>query len=366
MAGGQWLTVHRNCQHGIAPIHHDLGRGAGRPVVDRPAHDLGGLGLYPGLLEHVTQQHPLPQRVPDQIATDRIRHARQRHVPLDLWPSEQVVERQLHRVVDHPADLQPPAVLRHLRNHQRRVDAVEVGVRCHERLEAIERKLCVGRKPRRRRIDRRQAEHAALAVDFEPLLEHSADPTGDHRDRTDPDRTAHETSPVDAHRLCGGLLGVDAGRRHHGTRREVQQHGDRHRGADDRRKQLQQGGLWTCEDRPCTDHTGDTGQRNGGRASPAHRKDTDADPDSEQDDECSDDEDDLVVGAECLDGPVLERLGDPVDEHLTDGNNRRRSPLEQAHHEFGRGKASAGCHEAQHRTHPSGPVRSLIHGPRCI
>ena len=152
MQRGQRLAVHGDRQHRIAAVHDHLDRRAAGPAVDRPAGQLLGTRLEPGLLEDVLEQHALPQRIADEIPADLVRHARQRDVALDLRPREQIVEGELHRVVDQSVDLQTPRVLRHLRHDERRVDAVEAVVRASTNgvMPSIA-ELGIGRKRGRRR-----------------------------------------------------------------------------------------------------------------------------------------------------------------------------------------------------------------------
>ena len=51
---------------------------------------------------------PCQTPVADEITADLVGDARQRDVPLDLFPGEQVVERQLELVIDHATDLEAP------------------------------------------------------------------------------------------------------------------------------------------------------------------------------------------------------------------------------------------------------------------
>ena len=52
-------------------------------------------GSTPTSAKMLGEAHPLPQRVADVRPADRVGHARQRHVGLDLVAGQEVVERQL-------------------------------------------------------------------------------------------------------------------------------------------------------------------------------------------------------------------------------------------------------------------------------
>ena len=94
----------------------------------------------------------------------------------------------------------------------------------------------------------------------------------------------------------------------------------------------------------------------------ADRDDADGDPTSSTTIECTDDQHDLVVRAELFDRPVLERLGDPVDEHLADRDDRRRRTLDETDDHLGRRQPRSGGDETERDAiaEPGvGPRRSL-------
>ena len=74
-------------------------------------------------------------------------------------------------------------------------------------------------------------------------------------------------------------------------------------------------------------------------------------------DECTGDEHDLVVGAERLDRPVLERPRDAVDEDLPDRHDRRRGATDETDDEFGRGQTRTGGDQTEQHAIPQ-PGRS--------
>ena len=113
-------------------------RRTARPTVDRAADQLLGARLDPGFAQHVGQHHALPDAVADEVAADLVGDARQRDVPLDLFPGEQVVERQLELVIDHATDLEAPRVLGDLGDDDRRVDAVELVDGRDERADPVD------------------------------------------------------------------------------------------------------------------------------------------------------------------------------------------------------------------------------------
>ena len=63
-------------------------------------------GSTPTSASSVGEADALPQRVADVRPADRVGHARERDVRLDLVAGEEVVERQLQLVLDHPVDAQ--------------------------------------------------------------------------------------------------------------------------------------------------------------------------------------------------------------------------------------------------------------------
>ncbi len=107
------------------------------PSIDRLT-TCSAPGLEAGFLEQRLQQHALPQGVADQVATDRVGHARQCDVSFDLVASQQIVKGQFDRVVDEPRDVQSPRIGGDLRHDECGVDPVEVVVRHDERLDAVD------------------------------------------------------------------------------------------------------------------------------------------------------------------------------------------------------------------------------------
>ena len=83
-----------------------------------------------------------------------------------------------------------------------------------------------------------------------------------------------------------------------------------------------------------------------------------SDAERQHDDQRAGDEHHLVVRAELLDRPVLQRLRDAVDEHLPDGNDRRRRPLDQPDDDLGRRQTGSGRHETERR-HPTSSSRRV-------
>ena len=92
--------------------------------------------LHAGAVEQRRQLHALPRRVADEVAADVVRHALHRHRVLEVGHRDELVERQLERVVDGALEAQLPVGDVDLGDDQRGVDAVEVGVRRDERRQA--------------------------------------------------------------------------------------------------------------------------------------------------------------------------------------------------------------------------------------
>ena len=138
-----------------------------------------------------------PSRVPDVGAADLVRHTRQRDVALDQVARHQVVERQLHLVVDHAVDRQAPAVRVDPRDHERGVHAVEVGVGRDERREAG--RVEAGRR-RRRHIGRRgdrQRVARGLGDAESPGADEPAESAGHDGRAADRERGEQEPSSID-------------------------------------------------------------------------------------------------------------------------------------------------------------------------
>ncbi len=105
MLCGKRLAIHRDRHQGLTLARHGPGRGkAGRPAIDRAAHDLGRPALHACSVEQLAQANAAPQRIPDEVAADLVADAGDGHVFLVERHGDELVVGQLERVVDHPID----------------------------------------------------------------------------------------------------------------------------------------------------------------------------------------------------------------------------------------------------------------------
>ena len=103
VADRQWFAVHHEGEHrGAAVVRQRDGESAGE-AIDRAAKDLVlGVGrvLNPCFLEKFGQWDAGPNCVADEVASDRVRHAREGDLRGDLFTGEQFLVGVGHRVVD--------------------------------------------------------------------------------------------------------------------------------------------------------------------------------------------------------------------------------------------------------------------------
>ena len=92
----------------------------------------------PASAQQVGDADAAPPGVADQVAADLVGHAVEGDPGLRAPTGEQLVVGQLHLVVDHAVDPQPPVARLDRRHHDRGVDQVEVVVRRLPRTDALE------------------------------------------------------------------------------------------------------------------------------------------------------------------------------------------------------------------------------------
>ena len=336
----------------------DLGRRPAGPAVDRAAHDLLGARLHTGFVEHVLEPHALQEGVADEVAADLVRHARQRDVALDLRPCEQVGEASARSRCRRargsagatspsgPAARRAPCRCGRSRRSARRTastpsiprSGTSAGSGVVDRWQsttAAESSVAGPRSPSstsKRRCSNRPSPPTTTAPATRrrrALQERRRRPIGRRRGArrvpSQPARARATTStPIDTacRRSVGSSLpNVGAGARSpRHTRRS-------HRPPTSARTRRP---LALTARMPTTTPIAD----------PRHER--------------SDDQHRLVGGAEPLDRPVLDRLGDRVDDLLTDRHDGRGRATDETDDQLGGSEPTNRGDEAEATPYPSG------------
>ncbi len=363
--GRQRLAVHPDGEQ-ARPV--GVGEGVERrarrpPVGARGQHHVRAV-LHARAREQLAHRVPEPPRVAHEVPADLVGHAREREVVLDEREREQLVERDLERVVDEPGDAQRPRRWVDLGHAQRRVDAVEVRVRGDVRREPGDAQVRPGGDGGGRGRGGGQPQRVARCRHGSRAGGHRAR----RRERDDARRRGQsrdEEEPAAVEAAGRRRRVVGAGERGRAAqrpeRRAQQQHGDPH--ADQARQRpghvpARPGGGDDRPDRPDGGEQQRAGRRTAQLSQPAAqgraRGEHDAhDPEQHR----------LVRGAEGRHGPVLERPRHRVDDARPGGEQRARPGRDHRGDELGDGEPDGRRDDARERR-PSARVPCCLPLPR--
>ena len=257
---------------------------------------------------------------------------------------QQLVESQLDRVVDHAVDPERPVLGPDLGHDQRGVDPVEVAVGGDERRHAVDADLRGGGERRQRLGGGRQPHGGAGFRGAEPGAE---GPTaGARRGRADRHQGGRgQEHPPRRHAAPGdGLAAAPAGLVVRGRRRVGGAGGggdQQAEGADPRQPggDAGDGGVEAAVGPPGHGGGGGAERREGeepggGEWEPPPGHDAEHGSQHRGDDDRADDQRELVVRPERLDGEALDRPGCPVDDGGGHGLDRRGEPVAQTGHQL--------------------------------
>ena len=233
--------------------------------------------------------------------------------------------------IDHALDLELPRTDVDLRRRQRRVDAVEVGVRGDVRRQPGDRRHPGrGGHPRRRRRPRQNSAAPCRVHDVggpDPPAEHrGADGADRQHPSSDDERAAGRPSPW---RRLRHHCGRARARRSSATNVATPATTAQHRG-DDRRRHL---ALRVLGERVHPNETeGD--ESHDAHPRPARRGPSEYGAEEQRHDDDPDNERGLVVRAEQGDREILQRRRETVDELGADGIHQRRPGAGETRHEL--------------------------------
>ena len=335
--GRQRLVVHLDRDQRLARVGR-IGdprrREAGGPAVDGPRDDLRRAGLDTGHREDVGEPDARPLRVAHEVAAHLVAHAGDRHVLLDERQLDQLLERQLDLVVDHPEHPQRPAVEADGRRDQRRVDAIELVVGHDDGRQAGNVECGVGTDGRCRVGHRRDLGDRRRDL-RRPTLEHPPpEAAADHGERAEPARPDEERT---SRRGAGEGPGGRPGRGHQRVededrepRLDTRGHEHQHRRAAGKAERGEQAHRDDGEDHADRDAVVAPGQQ------------PDADADQHDDGEHEHGQGRLVVGAEQGDHEVLGARRREVDDRRAHRGDRGGDARDQAGEQLADGSRRAG------------------------
>ena len=313
----QRFAVHADGHHAVAPVEGDVHRESARPAVEARTEHLLGTVENTDAVEQILEQNALPHGGADERSAHRVRDATQRDRTLDLRQREQVGVGECEGILHQAVDGERPRITIDGRERHGRVDAVEVVVRCEERFGGME---AVGGRSAHGVVDIGQCGRPLrLDAAHTIVLARTADQSGREGHHAHGAGGTHELSTIESersHRLGGATAREPlASSRPH----EHNERCDTGHRTDDGSDVRPSGGAGAL---------GRTGQTEHGEQNRAPRvrrpapSGAEGGGDDGQHDPDADAQRGLVVGAEEIDGQVLQPARYSIDErtaHRVDG-----------------------------------------------